>query len=144
MAVVSATLPPIILEIEAPVRAADAWAMLTDPDRVAEWLTEATPVGAVGDPYRLDFGDGSVVEGTIRVVEPGQRFAHSWAWLDAEPPQETLVTWTVEPLSSTTCRITLVHEGWGPEGADAAIRDDHEGYWSGYLDDLAALLAEPA
>jgi len=29
-------------------------------------------------------------------------------------------------------------------GADEALRDDHEAYWSGYLDDLRDLLAEDA
>jgi uncharacterized protein YndB with AHSA1/START domain len=136
------TLPPIVLEIDASVTVEDAWTALTDPDRVAEWLTEVTPLGRVGDPYRLDFGDGTVVEGIVQVVEPGHRFAHTWAWLDATPRQETVVTWTVESLEVGGTRITLIHDGWSEAGADEAIRDDHEGYWSGYLDDLAAILAE--
>ena len=62
------TLPPIIVQFETPASAIDAWAALTDPVLVAEWFTDATPLGAVGDDYRLDFGDGSVVEGTIRAI----------------------------------------------------------------------------
>jgi len=138
----SDTLPPIVLEITAAVTVAEAWAALTDPARVADWFTDVTPLGAVGDPYRLDFGDGSVVDGVVRVVEPGRRFAHTWAWLDAAPRQETIVTWTVESLEIGGTRITLVHDGWSEAGADEAMRDDHEGYWSGYLDDLAEILAE--
>jgi len=138
------TLPPIILEIVTPAPAEAAWAALTDPDQVAEWFTEATPVGEVGDVYRLDFGEGSVVEGVIREVEPGRRFAHTWAWTDALPRQETIVSWTVEPLPGGGGRITLVHEGWAEAGADSAARDDHEAYWSGYLDDLVEILAERA
>jgi uncharacterized protein YndB with AHSA1/START domain len=136
------TLLPIIVQFETPASAVDAWAALTDPALVAEWFTDATPVGAVGDPYRLDFGDGSVVEGVIRAVEPGHRFAYTWAWADADPPTETLVTWTVEPLPDGSGRVTLVHDGWLEAGADAATRADHEGYWTGYLEELAALLAE--
>jgi uncharacterized protein YndB with AHSA1/START domain len=135
-------LPPIVVEIETPASAGEAWSALTEPDRIAEWFTEASPLGAVGDPYRLDFGDGSVVEGVVREVEPGHRFAHTWAWADAEPRQETLVTWSVEALPDGGGRVTLVHDGWSEAGADAATRGDHEGYWSGYLDDLTALLAE--
>jgi uncharacterized protein YndB with AHSA1/START domain len=138
----SDTLPPIVLEIVVTVPCSDAWTALTDPDRIAEWLTDATPLGAVGDPYRLDFGDGSVVEGIVQVVEPGRQFAHTWAWVDAAPRQETVVTWTVESLDAGGTRITLIHDGWSDAGADEAIRDDHEGYWSGYLDDLAAILEE--
>lgn len=138
----SETLPPIVLEIVAAVPAADAWTVLTDPARVADWLTDVTPLGAVGDPYRLDFGDGSIVDGVVQLVEPGHRFAHTWAWLDVSPRQETVVTWTVESLEAGGTRITLIHDGWSEADADEAIRDDHEGYWSGYLDDLAAILAE--
>ena len=138
----SETLPPIVLEIVAAVPAADAWTALTEPTRVAEWFTEVTPLGEVGDPYTLDFGDGSVVDGVVRVVDVGRRFAHTWAWADAAPRQETLVTWTLEPLPEGRTRITLVHDGWSEAGADEAIRDDHEGYWSGYIDDLAAILDE--
>jgi uncharacterized protein YndB with AHSA1/START domain len=137
------TLPPIIVEIETPASPDAAWAALTDPDLVAEWFTDATPLGAVGDPYRLDFGDGSVVEGVVREIEPGRRFAHTWAWADAEPRQETLVTWSIEALPDGGGRVVLVHDGWSEAGADAATRGDHEGYWNGYLDDLADILAEP-
>jgi uncharacterized protein YndB with AHSA1/START domain len=135
------TLPPIILEVETPASPEAVWAALTEPDRVAEWLTEASPLGAVGDVYRLDFGDGSVVEGVIREIEPGRRFVHTWAWADVHPRQETLVAWTVEALPGGGGRLTLVHDGWAEAGADSVARDDHEAYWSGYLDDLIEILA---
>ena len=136
------TLPPIIVEFETPATPVEAWAALTEPDLVAEWFTDASPVGSVGDVYRLDFGDGSVVEGVIRAIERGHQFAYTWAWADADPPTETLVTWTVETLVDGTGRVTLVHDGWAEAGADPTTRADHEGYWAGYLDDLEALLAE--
>lgn len=132
-------LPAIVLTIETPAAPDVAWAALTEPHRIAEWFTEATPLGDVGDAYRLDFGDGSVVAGVIRVVEHGRRFAHSWAWADVDPHQETLVTWFVEPAGSGS-RVTLTHEGWAEAGSDEAARADHEGYWTGYLEDLAAIL----
>lgn len=100
------TLPPIILEIETSASAEELWAALTEPDRVAEWFTDASPLGEVGDPYRLDFGDGSVVEGVIREIDPGRRFAHTWVWVDALPRQETLVTWSVEALPGGGGRVT--------------------------------------
>jgi uncharacterized protein YndB with AHSA1/START domain len=136
----ASTLPPIVLEIESAAPPAEAWAALTDPERVAEWFTEASPVGAVRTAYRLDFGDGSVVDGVVTELEPGRRFAHTWAWADAEPGQQTVVSWSVDPLETGGSRITLVHDGWAEAGLDASARDEHEGYWSGYLDDLAAVL----
>jgi uncharacterized protein YndB with AHSA1/START domain len=142
MDVASAT--PIRLVIRVPVAPELAWAYVTDPDRVEEWFTAASPVGEVGDPYVLDFGEGSVVKGEIVELEPGRRFGHRWAWLDADPPQETLVTWTIRPLEEGGSEIELVHDGWAEAGADDAIRDDHEAYWSGYLDDLRDLLEDAA
>jgi uncharacterized protein YndB with AHSA1/START domain len=98
----------------------------------------------VGEAYVLDFGDGSLVQGEIVELEPGRRFAHRWAWLDADAPEETLVTWVIRPLEGGGAEIELVHDGWDEAGADEAIRDDHEAYWSGYLDDLRDLLEDAA
>jgi len=132
--------PPIRLSIETPADADLAWEALTDPDRVAEWFTDASPLGAKGDEYRLDFGD-SAVEGSIVEVDRGRRFSHTWRWDGAEPDDETLVTWTVEPLPKGGSRISLEHGGWPVTTPDDTSREDHRGYWQSYLEDLAALLA---
>ena len=134
--------PPIRLVVILPVPPETAWTYLTDPARVAKWFTEASELGPVGSAYRLDFGEGSIVEGPVVTLEPGRRFAHRWAWLDAEPRQETLVTWSVRPADNGGSEVELVHGGWDEAGADTASRDDHEAYWSGYLDDLRDLIED--
>lgn len=136
------TIPPISLAIETRAAPARAWAFITDPELVARWFAEASPIGEVGTPYRIDFGDGSVVEGRILALEAGRAFVHEWAWLDDAAGRPTLVHWAVEPATGGGSRVTLVHDGWTEAGADDAIRDDHEAYWSGYLDDLRDLLEE--
>lgn len=130
----------ITLSIETPATAEDAWDALTDPDRVVEWFTDASPVGAPGDEYRLDFGD-SAVEGALVEIDRGRRFSYTWRWEGAEPEDETLVTWTVEPLEVGGSRVILEHGGWPETTPDDNARDDHLGYWQAYLEDLAALLA---
>jgi uncharacterized protein YndB with AHSA1/START domain len=120
----------------------EAWAALTQPERVLEWFTDVSPVGGIGSPYRLDFGDGSVVEGHITELEPGRRLAYTWAWSDAEPAPATVVTWTVRGLPGGGTEISLEHAGWTEAGADEATRDDHAGYWDGYLEDLVSVLDE--
>jgi uncharacterized protein YndB with AHSA1/START domain len=132
---------PIDLAFDTDAPPDRAWALLTDPRLVAEWLTDVSTVGRVGDPYRLDFGDGSVVTGVLTELEPGRRLAYTWTWADAEPHEETLVAWSVERRDGGGTSIRLVHDGWGEAGLDESVRDDHEGYWSGYLEDLAAVLA---
>ena len=101
------SIPPIRLTLTSPADPDRAWACLTDPERVSEWFTEATPIGSVGDPYRLDFGEGSIVEGVVLELDPGRRFVHSWAWADAEPRQETTVSWLVEALATGGVRVVL-------------------------------------
>jgi len=132
--------PPIELTIETPADAELAWEAITDPDRIAEWFTDASALGKPGDPYRLDFGD-SVVEGAVVSVDPGRSFSHTWAWDGGEDGGETLVTWSVETLAGGGSRITLEHGGWPKTTSDDTARDDHLGYWEAYLEDLAALLA---
>lgn len=137
--------PPIDLSIETSADADTVWRHLTDPDWVVLWFTEASPVGAVGSPYRLDFGDGSVVTGTILTIEPPRRLAYSWTWdsSDAtEVTEVTAVTWMIEPLDSQRTTVRIVHDGWAEAGMDASARDDHATYWAGYLDDLRDVLAE--
>ena len=89
--------PPIDLVLVTGAEPELVWRTLTEPDRVALWFTDAPRLGGVGDPYRLDFGDGTVVAGEILAVEPGHALSYSWAWDGAEPGEVTRVTWTVEP-----------------------------------------------
>lgn len=133
---------PIDFRIATSASPADAWAAVTDPARVAEWFTDATALGPVGSPYRLDFGDGSIVGGVVLAVDPGRWFAHSWHWEGTDDAETTTVTWSVEPRPGGGSLIRLVHDGWAETGQDVGARDDHEGYWSGYLDDLLDVLGE--
>lgn len=132
--------PPIVIAVETGADPELAWRTLTDPERVALWFTDATRPRRAGEAYRLDFGDGSVVAGEIVAFEPGRSFAHTWAW-EGTDGEVTLVTWTVEPHLGGT-RITLRHDGWDEAGVDGAVRDDHAGYWDGYLADLRDVLEE--
>jgi uncharacterized protein YndB with AHSA1/START domain len=131
---------PIVLSIETPADTETAWAALTDPDRVTEWFTDVSPLGAPGDPYRIDFGD-SAVEGVIVDLQEGRRFAYTWRWEAADDDEQTLVSWTIEPVGDDGTRISLEHTGWPVTTRDDTTRDDHAGYWQAYLEDLEALLA---
>lgn len=133
---------PIDLTVETVATPARVWAALTEPRRVADWLTDASTVGRIGDAYRLDFGDGSVIDGVITELEPGRRFSYTWSWAGSEPHEETLVAWTVAARDEGGTEVRLIHDGWAEAGLDSTVRDDHQGYWMGYLEDLAAVLAE--
>ncbi len=136
----SARVAPIELAVETAVDPAAAWVAISDPARIADWFTEASPLGPVGSLYTLDFGDGSVVTGRILEVEPGVRFVHTWRWEGADEAETTRVAWSVAAAPGGS-RISLLHDGWAEAGLDAATRDDHAGYWAGYLEDLRDVLA---
>ncbi len=142
MGPVNRSVRPIDLSIDVNVAPAVAWAAITDPARVAGWFTMASALGSVGSPYRLDFGDGSIMGGTVLGVDAGRSFSHSWHWEGAVDAETTVVTWAVSELPGDRSRIRIVHDGWDEAGMDGAARDDHEGYWSGYLEDLRDILAE--
>jgi uncharacterized protein YndB with AHSA1/START domain len=138
------TLTPIRISGETAATVDAAWAALTEPEQVARWFAETSPVeGGAGEAYSIDFGEGGVIDGVIRELVPGRRLSYTWQWRGQEEAP-TLVTWELEPLVGHGCRITLTHEGWQEAGADEALRDDHAGYWEGYLADLLDMLAADA
>lgn len=141
---------PVRLRIRTRAVPALAWAFVTEPDRIATWFTTASALGAVGSPYRLDFGGGSAVEGRVTALVPDASFSHTWRWAEGEGAgaggagPTTLVTWIVRPLAAGGSEVELLHEGWREAGLDRQARDDHEAYWRDYVEDLRAGLEAAA
>ena len=131
---------PIVIELDTAADPARAWRAVTDPADVAEWFADVTPVDGIGSPYRIDFGDGSAVDGRVRALDPGRRLAYTWAWAGEEGPP-TVVTWEVQPAEGGGARVRLTHDGWSEAGAARAGRDDHADSWESYLASLEELLA---
>jgi uncharacterized protein YndB with AHSA1/START domain len=132
---------PILLRLPTGADPSTLWAALTVPERVAAWFATPSPLGAVGAPYTLDFGDGSVVDRVLRELVPGRRFAHSWHWRGAPTPETTQVTWDVEPTPDGRSTVVLRHAGWEEAGLGETDRDDHRGAWQEYLNGLLDLLS---
>jgi uncharacterized protein YndB with AHSA1/START domain len=111
---------------------ARVWEALTDHERLADWLTEATFEGRAGGQVAFDFGEGGVIRGTVAAWAPPRLLEYGWTFPDG---QATQVRWTLEADGAGTL-LTLVHEGLLP--AQAA------GYgagWHAFLDRLAGRLA---
>ena len=132
---------PIVLRLPINADPATLWAALTVPERVIAWFATASPLGAVGAPYTLDFGDGSVVDGELRELVPGQRFAYSWHWRGAPAAETTHVTWEVEPTADGGSAVIVRHAGWAEAGLGESARDDHRDAWQEYLEALRELLS---
>lgn len=107
----------------------DAWAAVTEPERLARWMETYTGDLTLGGSWQALGSDGAVwVTGTVAECTPPHRFVTSWKKRDEEP---TVITVTVEAV---------------PEGARLRLR--HEGLqsrfyasgWQTYLEQLDELL----
>ena len=121
--------------IHLPVDADEAFALITQPERLRRWKTVAARVDLrVGGEYRWTIIPGHHAAGTFQEIEPGKRIVFSWGWeSDADlPPGASTVTITLEPEAGGTL-LRLVHEGLTPEQAAA-----HAEGWNHFLGRLVA------
>ncbi len=121
-----------------PVSPEDAFALLTEPDRLRRWQTVSARVDLrAGGEYRWTVTPGHVAAGTFREVEPGKRVVFGWGW-EGNPdllPDASTVTVTVEPTDGGT-RVTLEHAGLTEEQAAS-----HAEGWSHYFERLEEVAA---
>lgn len=121
--------------IHLPVTADEAFALITQPERLRRWQTVAARVDLrVGGDFRWTVTPGHNAAGTFQEIEPGKRVVFTWGWEgggDLQPGAST-VTITLEPDANGTS-LRLVHEGLNEEQATA-----HAMGWNHYLDRLVA------
>src|SRR4051795_1932140 len=119
-----------------PVSPDEAFALVTEPERLRRWKTVSAYVDLrAGGAYRWTINPGHTVAGTFREVEPGRRIVYGWGWegSDELPPDASTVTVTIEPDPAGS-RVTLSHHGLSPE--QAAM---HAEGWNHYLERLERL-----
>jgi uncharacterized protein (TIGR03086 family) len=119
-----------------PVSADEAFALITEPERLRRWQTVTATVDLrAGGTYRWTVTPGHIAEGTYREVEPGRRVVFGWGWDENPdlPKDASTVTITVEPAEGGTL-VTLVHEGL--TDAQAAM---HAEGWNHFFDRLEKL-----
>jgi uncharacterized protein (TIGR03086 family) len=119
-----------------PVPPDDAFALLTEPERLRRWQTVSAVVDLrAGGSYRWTVTPGHVAAGTYREVEPGKRIVFGWGWEGSEDlaPDASTVTVTLEPADGGSM-VTLVHEGLTGEQAAS-----HAEGWNHYVERLERL-----
>ncbi|BBH17273.1 hypothetical protein Back2_15600 [Nocardioides baekrokdamisoli] len=118
-----------------PVGLDEAYALVTQPERLRRWQTVAATVDLrVGGEYRWTVTPGHRAAGTFKEIEPGKRVVFGWGWEDGDlAPDASTVTITLEPTDSGT-RVTLTHEDLTLEEAAA-----HAEGWTHFLDRLEKL-----
>lgn len=94
-----------------PVSADEAFALITEPDRLRRWLAVSARVDLrAGGEFRWTLTPVAVASGTVIEVDPGRRIVLGFGWEHAEEPRTDTVTITIEPATGGTL-VRLVHEG---------------------------------
>ena len=135
---------PIVKTIDVRRSTADAFRIFTE--KMSAWWPLATHTRAktaagevttgvtieprVGGRIFETLNDGRELEwGEVARFEPNALFAMNWT-MGRPVAQSTLVTVRFEPLTDSSCRVTLTHENWeriGEEGAK--LRANYNNGW---------------
>jgi uncharacterized protein (TIGR03086 family) len=123
--------------VDLPVSPDEAFALVTEPDRLRRWSSVCATVDLrAGGSWHWQVTPTHAAGGTFREVDPGRRVVFGWGWLgdDALPPDTSTVTVTVEPTEAGS-RVTLSHAGLPTQQQV----DGHAEGWDHYLERLELL-----
>jgi uncharacterized protein YndB with AHSA1/START domain len=126
-------MPPEI-SVVLPVSPDEAFALLTEPERLRRWKTVSARVDLrAGGTYRWTIVPGHAVRGTYIEVEKGRRLVFGWGWEGSADlgPDASTVTVTFEPVADGTL-VRLVHTGLTIEQAASHLMG-----WQHFFDRLA-------
>ena len=119
-----------------PVSPDEAFALITDPERLRRWQTVSAYVDLrAGGDFRWTVTPGHVAAGTYKELEPGKRIVFGWGWEGSDdlPPDASTVTVVIEPAGDGST-VTLTHDGLTPDQATS-----HAMGWDHYFERLQAL-----
>ena len=149
----SVTLDPavraITVEEVVPHAAEIVWKVLTTSELIQRWLMPNTFKPGLGQRFTIADRPRGDWDGTVNCEitawDPPHEFAYTWVGgspnnVGDGSPLDTLVTWTLTPVSGGT-RLRLVHNGFRSPLNDAAYAGMTEG-WAIILPRLGKLAAE--
>ncbi len=110
------------------------WAAVTTPERLADWLAEASFEPKAGSTIVVSWPSADYrMTGRVVAYDPPTRFAWTWP-LDG---RDTVVSFDLEadgPDGDGGCRLTLTHAGLSPAGREG---DGVRAGWHAHLDGVA-------
>lgn len=125
--------------VQLPVTPDEAFALLTEPERLRRWQTVTASVDLrVGGDYRWTVTPGHLAGGTFKEIVPGKKVVFGWGWdgMGDLPVDASTVTITLEPNEAGTA-VTLLHEGLDEQQAAS-----HAQGWDHFWDRLVALATD--
>jgi uncharacterized protein (TIGR03086 family) len=126
--------PTFTKTVTLPVSPDEAFALITEPERLRRWHTISARVDLrVGGDYRWTIVPGHTAVGTFQELEPGRRVVFGWGWDDQQdfPADTSTVTITLTPTDAGT-ELTLSHTGFLSEEQATG----HAEGWNHYLSRL--------
>lgn len=120
-----------------PIEQGRLWSLITDEPGLSAWL-------GAGSALRLEPGAGfetdDGVVGEVRTVSAGERLRLTWQPADRDAPTTLQVTAACPRNDESRTVLRIHHERL----ADADEREAMRGRWTGALDEIVALVREPA
>jgi uncharacterized protein (TIGR03086 family) len=114
-----------------PVSADEAFALITQPDRLRRWLAVSARVDLrAGGEFRWTLTPMAVGAGTVLEVDPGRRIVLGFAFVTAPELRTDTLTITIEPADGGTL-VRLLHEGLPDDQADGVLDG-----WTHYFERL--------
>jgi uncharacterized protein (TIGR03086 family) len=104
-----------------PVAADEAFALITQPDRLRRWLAVSARIDLrAGGEFRWQLTPMAVAAGSVIEVEPGRRIVLAFALDALAGPRTDTLTITIEPAEGGTL-VRLVHEGLPEDQGDGVL-----------------------
>jgi uncharacterized protein YndB with AHSA1/START domain len=133
-----AILDAVEREILVAVRPHQAWRWWIEPSLVVRWMGNEAVIDPVpGGVYRIVYGNGAVMRGSLVSLDPPRRLVYTWGWEDPAEvvrPGDSTVEVTFTPEHDGT-RIRVRHTGLPvPERAG---HDEGWAYFLGRLVEVA-------
>jgi uncharacterized protein YndB with AHSA1/START domain len=129
--------------IDAPLER--VWAVVTEPEHIAGWLSDEVEVDLrPGGAMLLTWHGHGSYRARVETVEPPRAFAFRWLRSEDVEAGSTLVAMTLSPEGDGT-RLRVVESGFAelawPEDEQARHADENRVGWGVELDELRAYLA---
>ena len=134
----------VVMEEFIGVSADELFSFWHETDKLTRWWpAEAVVEPFMGGDYCLSWPKlGMTLFGRVLEIEPPERLAFSWSWLEETPSEPLRVDIEFIPMRNG-CRIHLSHGPYDGVNATQTDRAEHAEGWEHFLGKLKSILESP-